>query len=64
MADNNNQGFWKPWRDGWIENSVKFMGVVMAFLIISGLFDAGYDPVASNPYVWGLQLHRLFTNRN
>lgn len=50
----DNTGGWKPWKDGFLENSTKVAGSVMFFLFISGLLGAGYDPVKSNPYVWGL----------
>jgi hypothetical protein len=52
MADNN--GGWKPWKDGAVENFIKTCGVALVFLFLSGLLGAGYDPIKSNPYVWGL----------
>lgn len=63
MADNNHSSaFWKPWRDGWLENTTKFCGGVLMFLFVSGLFGAGYDPVASNPFVWGVYIRAGFLN--
>jgi len=61
MADNHG-GFWKPWKDGAIENSIKACGVIMVFLFVSGLLGAGYDPVMSNPYVWGLYIRQIAIN--
>jgi len=55
MADNSS-GFFKPWKDGPIENTFKLLGSMAIFLFFSGLLGAGYDPVATNPYVWGLCL--------
>ena len=54
MPDPKDTGGWKPWKDGSIENTIKVCGVVLLFLFISGLCGAGYDPIKSNPYVWGL----------
>ena len=62
MADSKDSGFWKPWKDGAIENTIKFCGVVFLFLFASGLLNAGYDPVMSNPYVWGLYVRNVVLN--
>lgn len=62
MADPKDSGFWKPWKDGGIENTIKGCGVVLLFLFLSGLFGAGYDPVMSNPYVWGLYVRNVVLN--
>ena len=61
MADNHTGG-WKPWKDGGIENTIKVCGVVLLFLFLSGLLGAGYDPVTSNPYVWGLYVRNIAIN--
>jgi hypothetical protein len=55
-------GGWKPWKDGGIENTIKVCGVVLLFLFLSGLFGAGYDPIKSNPYVWGLYARSVVLN--
>jgi hypothetical protein len=63
MADNNNSGsFFKPWKDGPIENTTKALGIGMAFLIASGLLGADYSPIYTNPYVWGLQARAIVLN--
>jgi hypothetical protein len=59
MADNNSSG-WKPWKDGGIENTIKVCGVILIFLFLSGLLGAGYDPINTNPYVWGLYVRNTF----
>jgi len=61
MADNHTGG-WKPWKDGFIENSTKVAGILTFFLFVSGLLGAGYDTVASNPYVWGLYVRSVVLN--
>lgn len=61
MPDNHTGG-WKPWKDGFIENSTKVAGTLMFFLFVSGVLGAGYDPVMSNPYVWGLYARNVVLN--
>lgn len=62
MADNNNSnGFWKPWKDGFIENTIKTCGVIFIFLFASGVMGAGYNPIATNPYVWGVYVRGVFS---
>ena len=58
--DNNQHGFWKPWRDGPIENLVKGAGVVLFFLFFSGLLGADYDRVATSPVTWGHVVRQIF----
>jgi len=53
---------WKPWRDGWVENTTKVCGVVLIFLFVSGLLGAGYDPITTNPYAWGIYVRAAFLN--
>jgi hypothetical protein len=60
MAD--NQGFFKPWKDGKFENTVKVCGGILIFLFISGLLGADYPKIASNPYVWGLYIRGAALN--
>jgi hypothetical protein len=61
MADNNSGG-WKPWKDGFFENLSKIGGWYAFFLIASGLLGAGYSPMWTNPYVWGLQVRVTVLN--
>jgi hypothetical protein len=61
MAD-NNYGFFKPWKDGAFENTIKVCGAAFLFLFISGLLGADYDLIATNPYVWGLQVRVTVLN--
>lgn len=62
-TDNNGFGLFKPWKDGWLENTIKAGGVVFIFLFLSGLvWGEGLNPVATNPYVWGVHANRLITN--
>jgi|688.fasta_scaffold01920_24 hypothetical protein len=57
------EGFFKPWKDGFIENTFKLSGTVLIFLFVSGLLGAGYDPVLSNPYIWGLTIRNALTSK-
>ena len=56
----NNAPFFKPWKDGIFENSVKLCGGILLFFFISGILGADYDPVNTNPYVWGYRLRLMF----
>jgi hypothetical protein len=49
----------KPWRDGFLENLIKGFGIAMAFLIISGILGADYNPNHTNPYLWGLYIRSI-----
>ena len=61
MPDHNSGGFFKPWKDGPLENLTKACGIAMMFLFISGIFGADYNKITTNPYVWGLYINGLFT---
>jgi hypothetical protein len=51
----NNHSYLKPWKDGALENLSKLGGWYLFFLFLSGAAGAGYSPVWTNPFVWGLQ---------
>jgi len=57
--------FWKPWKDGWFENSIKVGGGIFFFLLLAGLF---FDlppntPIEyTSPYYWTLSIRRAVSD--
>ena len=52
----------KPWKDGFWENLSKILGWYFAFLFLSGIAGAEYDPIWTNPYAWGWQIRATVLN--